>query len=153
MLAVAYRLPSHPRPQDVKIVTDVLPADFYPESSPTDRAFYAADAAVDKARGVKKALAQYNFKVKVCEDQDEQVRKIAQWLSDAKKEADRARADRDSFLQADGQRPSTSGTQRHFASSRSSSTSSQRLPPQQDRRDDTPTYRGGKGGRGKGKRN
>ena len=153
MLAVAIKLPSHPRSRDIQRVTDILPAEFYPNSSPMDRAIHAADHAVDRARQGKKLAEQYNFKMKVVGECDEEVAKIAKWLSDAKKEADRARAEANGLLQPDGQLPSTSGTQRHFASSRAStSPSGQRPPPRQSRKDDAPSYRGGKGGRGKGRK-
>ena len=153
MLAAALKLPSHPRPSDVRAITDILPIDFYPNESPLDRAIFAADAAAEKHRAGKKLLAQYNFKLKVVGEQDEQVAKFTKLLADAKKEADRARADAESFRQADGQLPSTSGTQSHFAAARDdSSTSGQRSTPRSDRRDDAPSYRGGKGGKSKSRK-
>ena len=150
MLAVAIKLPSHPRPKDIQKVVDILPAAFYPNSSPMDRAIYAADHAADRARLARKLIEQYNFRMKVVGEHDAKVAQMAQLLSDAKKEADRVRAE---FSQPDGQMPSTSGTQRHFASSSNHAPPSGRNPPpRHSRKDDAPSYRGGKGGRGKGRK-
>ena len=153
MLAIAIKLPDRPRSREIQTVIDILPADFYPNCSPLDRALYAADAAVDKDRAGKKLRDQYNFKMKVAAEHDEQVAMMTKFLVDAKKEADRVRAEAHQFWQPDGQQPSTSGTQRHSAStSNNSSSSSQRPTPCSNKRDDPPSYRGGKGGRGKGRK-
>ena len=150
MLAVAIKLPSHPRSKDIQKVVDILPAAFYPNSSPMDRAIYAADHAVDRARSARKLIEQYNFRMKVVGEHDAKVAQMAQLLSDAKKEADRVRAE---FSQPDGQMPSTSGTQRHSASSSNHAPPSGRNPPpRHSRKDNAPSYRGGKGGRGKGRK-
>ena len=152
MLAIAIELPTHPRSKDIQKVVNILPADFYPNSSPMDRAIYAADHAVDRARLGKKLIEQYNFKIKVVGEHDAKVAKMAQLLSDAKKEADRIRAEA-ALAQSDGQRPSTSGTQRHFAPpSNRAPPSGRNPPPRHSRKDDAPSYRGGKGGRGKGRK-
>ena len=153
MLAIAIKLPDRPRSREIQTVIDILPADFYPNCSPLDRALYAADAAVDKDRAGKKLRDQYNFKMKVAAEHDEQVAMMTKFLVDAKKEADRVRAEAHQFWQPDGQQPSTSGTQRHSASTgNTSSSSSQRPTPRPNKRDDPPSYRGGKGGRGKGRK-
>ena len=155
MLATAIRLPSHPRSKDIQCVcvVDILPAEFFPNSSLMDRAVYAADHATERARQGKKLAEQCNFKMKVVGEYDAEVAWIAKALSDAKKEADRARADATQFAQPDGQQPLTSSTQRRFASTGASpSPSGQNPPPRHSRKDDAPSYRGGKGGRGKGRK-
>ena len=106
MLAIAIELPTHPRSKDIQKVVNILPADFYPNSSPMDRAIHAADHATDRARLGKKLVEQYNFKMKVVGEYDAEVAKIAKMLSDAKKEADRAHAEA-SRAQPDGQQTST----------------------------------------------
>ena len=123
MLKVAIRLPNRPRSSEIQEVVDVLPAEFYPDSSPLDRAIYAADHAEDRARLGKKLAEQQKFRLKVVSEQERQendmrVKIMAEMLSEAQKKADRERAD--PFYQSDGQRPSTSGTQRRSASSSSS---------------------------------
>ena len=154
MLAVAIRMPGHPRREEIQRVVDVLPADFYPNLSPMDRAVFAADHAVDSARQGKKLAEQYNFRMKVIGEKEKQAAEIAKWLSDAHREADRLRAGADPFAQHDGQRPSTSGTQRHASSSRgaASTPSGQRPPSRSGERGGEPSYRGRKGGRGKGRK-
>ena len=150
MLAIAIKLPNHPRPKDIQKVVDILPAAFYPNSSPMDRAIHAADHAADRARLARKLIEQYNFRMKVVGEHDAKVAQMAQLLSDAQKDADRVRAE---FAQSDGQMPSTSGTQRHSASSSNHAPPSGRNPPpRHSRKDDAPSYRGGKGGRGKGRK-
>ena len=150
MLAIAIKLPNHPRSREIQKVVDILPADFYPNSSSMDRAIYAADHAVDRARLARKFIEQYNFRMKVVGEHDAKVAQMAKLLSDAQKEADRVRAE---FSQPDGQTPSTSGTQRHSASSSNRAPPSGRNPPpRHSRKDDAPSYRGGKGGRGKGRK-
>ena len=88
MLAVAIKLPNHPRPRDIQKVVDILPADFYPNSSPMDCAIHAADHAADRASLARRLIEQYNFKMKVVGEHDTKVAQMAQLLSDAQKEAD-----------------------------------------------------------------
>ena len=100
----------------------------------------------------RKLIEQYNFKMKVVSEHDTKVAQMAQLLSDAQKEADRVRAEA-ALAQSDRQRPSTSGTQRHFAPpSNRAPPSGRNPPPRHSRKDDAPSYRGGKGGRGKGRK-
>ena len=159
MLKVAIRLPNRPRSSEIQEVVDVLPAEFYPDSSPLDRAIYAADHAEDRARLGKKLAEQQKFRLKVVSEQERQendmrVKIMAEMLSEAQKKADRERAD--PFYQSDGQRPSTSGTQRRSASSSSSRPAAPSRsgppPPRSSRRDDDRSFRGGKGGRAKGRK-